>query len=419
MLYTCTSQSPSPLPLPLPLLHSMKRFPLLITSVLLCSPLLAAFAPATAETSRSAVPSGASAKAAKKHAVTQPDKSSHKSIRKTHLKSNGSKPAAVKTAGAEAEFTNFTQWRAVGEFIDEMSEQHGFDRDALREQLRKVQYRDEVVRLINPPPAGKAKNWTAYRDRFVEPRRLSAGASFWSQHEAALSRATAEFGVPAEIIVGILGVETIFGQQTGKFSVMDALTTLAFAYPDTANREARMNYFRSELKQVLLYARESNSDPFDLKGSFAGAIGWPQFMPGSIRRFAVDFDGDGRIDLRQSPVDAIGSIASFLSRHGWTAGQPLVFPARVTTDAAWPAMLDQGLQARYSLQELTQAGVVVPDSTPATANYGLIYLQDGERPVQYWIGTNNFYAITQYNRSYYYAMAVIELGQAISRHRAR
>lgn len=398
----------------------MKRLPLLVTAALLCAPLLAAFTPATAETARPAAQSGASAKSGKKHAVAQPDKTQHKSVRKTNLKGSGSRPAvAAKAAGAEAEFTNFTQWRSVGEFIDEMSEQHGFDRDALHAQLRKVQYRDEVVRLINPPPAGKAKNWTAYRDRFIEPIRLGAGASFWNQHEAALSRATAEFGVPAEIIVGILGVETIFGRQTGKFSVMDALTTLAFAYPDTANREARMNYFRSELKQVLLYARESNTDPFELKGSFAGAIGWPQFMPGSIRRFAVDFDGDGRIDLRQSPVDAIGSIASFLSRHGWTSGQPLVFAARVTADAAWPAMLGQGLQAKYSLEELTQAGVVVPDGTPATVNYGLIDLQDGERPVQYWIGTNNFYAITQYNRSYYYAMAVIELGQAISRHRAR
>jgi membrane-bound lytic murein transglycosylase B len=397
-------------------LHSMKRFPSLITLALFCAPLLGALTPAIAETSRAATQANASTKTPKKQAVARqgkpPSKTKPKSVR-----SKSAMPA--KAAGTEAEFTNFTQWRAVIEFIDEMNEQHGFDRDSLREQFRKVQYRDEVVRLINPPPAGKAKNWTAYRDRFVEPKRVGAGAIFWNQHEAVLNRAAVEFGVPAEIIVGILGVETIFGKSTGKFSVMDALTTLAFAYPNTANRETRMTYFRGELKQVLLYARETNIDPFDLKGSFAGAIGWPQFMPGSIRRFAVDFDGDGRIDLRQSPVDAIGSIASFLAQHGWTAGQPLAFPATVTTDAAWPAMLGQGLQAKYSLEELTRAGVSVADGVPASVNFGLIDLQDGERPVQYWIGTNNFFAITQYNRSYYYAMAVIELGQAISRHRGR
>lgn len=398
----------------------MNRFPSLIASSLLCLPLLLATSATSAQTSKAAPQGSTPAKATKKKVVAHPAKAQHKGLQKANLKAGASKGAVpTKAAAADNEFTNFTQWRAVAEFIDEMVEQHGFDRDALREQFRKVQYRDEVVRLINPPPAGKAKNWTAYRDRFVEPRRVNAGVAFWNQYEPALKRASAEFGVPVEIIVGIIGVETIFGQSTGKFSVMDALTTLAFAYPDTKNRETRMNYFRGELKQTLLYARESNIDPFDLKGSFAGAIGWPQFMPGSIRRFAVDFDGNGRIDLRQSPVDAIGSIASFLSQHGWVTNEPLAFPVKVATDAAWPALLGQGLQAKFSLQDMTQAGVLPPENAPATVNYGLIDLQDGERPVQYWIGTNNFYAITQYNRSYYYAMAVIELGQAISRQRLR
>ncbi len=321
--------------------------------------------------------------------------------------------------GEGAEFINFTQWRAVNEFIDEMSEQHGFDKGVLLEQFRRVQYRDQVVKLINPPPASKAKNWTAYRERFIEPKRLNAGVEFWNRHEQALRRAEAEFGVPVEVIIGIIGVETMYGRMTGKFSVLDALTTLAFAYPETPNREARMKYFRGELKQALLYARESQIDPFELKGSFAGAIGWPQFMPGSIRRFAVDFDGDGRIDLRNSPEDAIGSVASFLAQHGWTSGQPVAFPATVTPDASWPSMINQGLQANYSREQLVQAGVVVPDTAPPSVSYGLIDLQDGDRPTQYWIGTNNFFAITLYNRSYYYAMAVIELGQAVSRHRTR
>ncbi len=324
----------------------------------------------------------------------------------------------VSAAEDEAEFINFLQWRSVTEFIDQASTEHGLDRDELQSVFRRAQYLDSVVRLINPPPAGKAKNWTAYRERFVEPRRLKAGLAFWDRYEATLRRAQDEFGVPPEIIVGIIGVETVYGQSTGKFRVPDALATLAFAYPETPNREARMAYFRSELVQVLLYARENNIDPFSLSGSFAGAIGWPQFMPGSIRSFAVDFDGDGKIDLRNSPEDAIGSVASFLSRHGWTSGQPLVFPVQVTPDGPWPAFIGQGLEARYSRAQMEEAGVIVPLHAPDSVLYGLVDLQDDDRPTLYWLGTDNFFAITRYNRSYYYAMAVIELGEAIGRQRS-
>lgn len=326
------------------------------------------------------------------------------------------RPAAAQEA---PEFTNFTQWQSVSEFITEMSEQHGFDREQLQAQLSKAHYLESVARLINPPPAGTKKNWTAYRERFIEPTRLRAGVAFWNQHESALRRAEAEFGVPAEIIVGIIGVETLYGRMPGKVRVVDALATLAFAYPDTPNRAARMAYFRNELKQVFLYARENDVDPFSLSGSFAGAIGWPQFMPGSIRRFAVDFDGDGKIDLRHSPVDAIGSVASFLSQHGWTAGQPLVFPVDVSTapDAGWHGMINQALEARYTLDECVQAGVVAPGTVPTSLTYGLVDLQDGDRATRYWLGTGNFFAITRYNRSFFYAMAVIELGNAVRQRR--
>lgn len=335
-------------------------------------------------------------------------------------RTNAVKPAkAAHAADESGEYTDFTQWRAVNEFIDEMHAEHGFETDALRALFKRVQFREQVIKLIIPPPPGKAKNWTAYRDRFIEPRRIQAGVAFWNEHEQALARASAEFGVPADVIVGILGVETMYGQNTGKFSVLDALTTLAFAYPDTQNRDARMRYFRGELQQTLLYARENQIDPFALKGSFAGAIGWPQFMPGSIRRFAVDFDGDGRIDLRNSPVDAIGSIASFLAQHGWAADQPVVFPATVSADGSWSSLLGLGLKATVSHEQLLQSGVSLPEGVPASLSYGLVDLQDGERPTRYWAGTNNFFAITQYNRSYYYAMAVFELGQAIHRQRAR
>lgn len=319
---------------------------------------------------------------------------------------------------AETEFTNFLQWRAVAEFIEQVSQEHGFERDELASLFRRAHYLENVVRLINPPPAGKTKNWTAYRERFVEPRRIAAGLAFWDRYAPVLQRAEDEFGVPAEIIVGVLGVETIYGQTTGKFRVPDVLVTLAFAYPDTPNRAARMAYFREELTQTLLYARENGLDPFSLRGSYAGAIGWPQFMPGSLRRFAVDFDGDNKIDLRNSPADAIGSVARFLAQHGWTQGQPLSYPVQVTPGQRWTEFLNQGLEAKFSRRQMEEAGVIMPDVVPPTLRYGLIDLEDDTRPVQYWLGTDNFFAITRYNRSYYYAMAVIELGQTIKRQRS-
>ncbi len=325
------------------------------------------------------------------------------------------------TPHGDPEFANFNQWRAVTEFIDDMSHEHGFDREALRAHFSRTHYIDAVVKLINPPPAGRPKNWTVYRERFVEPQRLQAGVAFWNRHEEALRRAEAEFGVPADIIVGIIGVETFYGRDTGRFRVVDALTTLAFAYPDTPNRDARKAYFRNELRQVLLYARENDIDPFSLHGSFAGAIGWPQFMPGSIRKYAVDFDGDGKIDLRNSPVDAIGSVGSFLANHGWLSGLPLVYPVAVSSasDAGWPGLIGQSLEARHTLAQMKDAGVNVAIAVPESITYGLVDLQDGERPTRYWIGTGNFFAITQYNRSFFYAMAVIELGQAVAQQRQR
>ena len=355
-------------------------------------------------------------------AATHPSSSKKKPITKSRsVKAKLGQKARSKSKAATSapEFANFTQWQAVDGFIDEMSLDHGFEREALISLFRQIHYLDSVVKLINPPPVGTVKNWSAYRARFIEQRRLTAGTKFWNHYATELERAQQEFGVPAEIIVGVLGVETMYGQATGKYRVLDALTTLAFAYPETANRQPRMAYFRNELKQALLFARESSIDPLSLNGSFAGAIGWPQFMPGSIRRYAVDFDGDGKIDLRNSAVDAIGSIASFLSQHGWQRDQPLVFPVHVTPDRPWPSLIGKSLEAKFSRDELRLAGVIVPDDVPVAHPYGLFDLEDGSHPTRYLLGTQNFFAITHYNRSYYYAMAVIELGQAISRHRIR
>lgn len=378
---------------------SMKKIPALLIQALAVAMLAASPAHATHPPS------------SKKKPIAKSRSAKVKPAQKSRSKSKATIPAA--------EFANFTQWQAVDGFIDEMCRDHGFEREALRSLFGQIHYLDSVVKLINPPPVGTVKNWSAYRARFIEPRRLNAGTKFWNRYTVELERAQQEFGVPAEIIVGVLGVETMYGQAAGKFRVVDSLTTLAFAYPETPNREPRMAYFRNELKQALLYARESNVDPLSLHGSFAGAIGWPQFMPGSIRRYAVDFDGDGKIDLRNSAVDAIGSIASFLSQHGWQRDQPLVFPVRVTADMPWPSLIGRSLEAKLSREELQVAGVIVPHEVPASHPYGLFDLEDGSHPTRYLLGTQNFFAITHYNRSYYYAMAVIELGQAISRHRLR
>jgi membrane-bound lytic murein transglycosylase B len=320
------------------------------------------------------------------------------------------------------EFANFTEWKEVSDFIDRLTARHGFDRAELEAVFRKIRYVDTTIQLMKPAPPGRPKNWRAYRARFVEPVRINAGVAFWDTHADALARAEEQYGVPAEIIVGIIGVETVYGRNTGNFRVLDAVTTLAFDYPNTPNRDARMAFFRGEIENTLLFARESGIDPFSLLGSYAGAIGWPQFMPSSIRKFAVDFDGDGKIDLRKSPVDAIGSVAHFLVEHGWKRGEPIVFPATVSTaegGANWDAYIGKGLEAKYRLDELKAAGVSPNTEPPADMMYSLVDLQNGEEPTEYWLGATNFFAITQYNRSYFYAMSVVDLGRAVRVARGR
>lgn len=302
------------------------------------------------------------------------------------------------------------------DFIDYMVDRHGFNRTELEAVFNQLQLNNRSLQLIKPAPLTKPKNWTAYRARFVEPRRIKAGVDFWNTYADALARAEKQFGVPAQIIVGIIGVETIFGKNVGNFRVMDVLGTLGFTYPDTPNKESRMAYFRGELENVLLFARESGIDPFSLVGSYAGAIGWPQFMPSSIRQYAVDFDGDGKIDLRNSPVDAIGSVANFLAQHGWNTGSPLVFSAQMKNSNP-EAKLAKELNATLTLEQLADTAFPTQKNAPTQLLYGLIDLQNGYEATEYWLATQNFFAITKYNRSYFYAMSVIELGKAISTHR--
>ena len=342
---------------------------------------------------------------------------------KTAKASKAAKGKAAKAVAAaparpaidyDGEQVNFSEWQAVRDFEDELVNRHGFDRAALQDLIRQTRFIDSAVQLVKPAPPGKPKNWKAYSDRFIEPIRINAGVRFWNENAATLARAEAIYGVPAEIIVGIIGVETIYGRDTGRFRVVDVLTTLAFAYPEAPNRNERMAFFRGELENTLLLARKEHIDPFSLLGSFAGAVGMPQFMPGNILKYGVDFDGDGIVDLRGSASDAIGSVANFLVEHGWDRNNsgPPVFPADVAPSLAWEPLLG-GLAARYRPAELQGAGVATHVSLPEDRLYGLVDLQNGADPTEYWVANTNFFAITKYNRSYFYAMSVVELGRAV------
>ena len=331
---------------------------------------------------------------------------------------NTSKAKAKKAAAVDdqAEYVHFSQWKDVHSFIQDMASKHGIPEATLTTWFDQARYIENARQLMRPAPPSKPKNWKAYRSRFVEQHRIDAGVAFWNQNADVLDRAEKQYGVPAEIIVGLIGVETIYGKNTGNFRVMDTLTTLAFDYPDTPTREARMQFFKSELENFLLIVKDAGADPFAFKGSYAGAIGLSQVMPSSIRQYAVDFDGDGQIDLNNSAADAIGSVAHYLAAHGWKRHLPTVFPATLSADETQESVktaLSRGLQATYSLGELKQFVTTSSSDAPTEIQYGLINLQNGDDPTEYWLGTDNFYAITQYNRSYFYAMSVIDLGQVI------
>lgn len=322
---------------------------------------------------------------------------------------------AIATAPPDSEAVNFRAWSAVQAFEDEMVAKHGFTRAELDSLFGQARLLETAVQLVKPAPPGKPKNWQAYSSRFIEPIRINAGVRFWNDNAETLARAERTYGVPAEILVGIIGVETVFGRDTGKFRVVDTLTTLAFAYPEAPNREERMAFFRGELENTLMLAQRANVDPFSFLGSFAGAVGLPQFMPGSILKWGVDFDGDGRVDLRNSVADAIGSVANFLVVHGWNRNDtgPAVFAAQVAPSRAWEGLLGKGLTPHYRSDQLLAAGVTTAAALVPERLYGLVDLQNGAGATEYWVASDNFFAITNYNRSYFYAMSVVELGRAV------
>lgn len=391
----------------------MKHFvPLLAALVLAAAPVLDARSAAKHAPSKAKIAKAKAAKARPGKSIPAPK------ARKALAPAVAA--AAVSGIDYDGEPVNFSEWQVMREFIDEMVAKHGFEHAALEAQMRQVRFVESAVQLVKPAPPGKPKNWQAYSERFIEPIRINAGLRFWNENAAALARAEARYGVPAEILVGIIGVETVYGRDTGRFRVLDTLATLAFAYPEAPNKAARSVFFRSELENALLLARHESIDPFTLLGSFAGAVGLPQFMPGNILKYGVDFDGDGRIDLRGSTSDAIGSVANFLIEHGWKPSDagPAVMPVDVAAHRAWEPLLGRGLAATLRASELEAAGVIVPAALAPERLYGLVDLQNGAEATEYWVANDNFFAITKYNRSYFYAMSVIDLGRAVREARA-
>jgi membrane-bound lytic murein transglycosylase B len=297
----------------------------------------------------------------------------------------------------------------VRSFIETMQTEHGIDAAETERVIGSARFQPTVFRLIGPEPVVATKpvprNYPAYRGKFLTKTRIAAGTRYWAMHEKQLRRAEIEFGVPAEVILGILGVETAYGLNTGSFRVVDALATIAFDGP------RRQDYFRDELKELLLLARDTGFDPLDIKGSYAGAMGLPQFMPSSYRRYAVDFDRDGKVDLANSPADAIGSIASYLSAHGWTDGEPATVTVKLP--AGQEGDLVTGLERSHDVEGLRRLGVKFGKVETPDGACSVFVLPTPGKPARYVAGFANFGAITSYNRSTFYASAVLDLAQAI------
>ncbi len=302
----------------------------------------------------------------------------------------------------------------VHAFIAEMQEKHGFDGAALTLVFARVKPIPAVIRAILPPRDPSIRSWQGYRARFVEAKRIGLGLDFWREYRDALVAARQRTGVPEEIVVAIIGVETIYGRTTGDYATLAALATLAFDYPspDLSASRTRSALFRRELEELLLLAREMQRDPLSFKGSYAGALGLPQFLPGSVRRYAVDGDGDARIDLANSPADAIASVANFLREHGWEPDGPLTVAADVAGDK-FAALLEEGIAPRRNPSELVAYGVTSNDAPELPA--ALIDLATPQQPTEYRLGYRNFYVLTRYNRSSFYAAAVLELASELRR----
>lgn len=307
----------------------------------------------------------------------------------------------------------YSQREDVQNFIEEMVTQHGFDKNHLLGLMRNVKQQKTAIEAIARP--AESKPWKDYRPIFITKKRIHNGVKFWREHKDELARAEKHYGVPAEIIVAIIGVETFYGKRAGNYPVLDALTTLGFDYPlenTTRERQAsRELFFRKELKEYLIMSREENVDPRSLKGSYAGAMGMPQFISSSFRAYAVDFDGDGKRDLWDSTADAIGSVANYFKRHGWVKGKPVISRAQVSNSAR--KLGNKKMKPHTPVKDFKKKGAV-PVQPFADNEMATLLALDGSRGQEFWLGLHNFYVITRYNHSPLYAMAVYQLGQAVA-----
>ena len=307
-------------------------------------------------------------------------------------------------ASASLAWADYSQHPLAQGFVDEMVKKHGFKPEEVRTWLKQAEKKQAILDAMSRP-AEKTKTWKEYRPIFIQQLRVTRGVEFWADNQAALTRAEETYGVPPEIIVAIIGVETNYGKNTGSYYVLDALSTLAFDYPP------RAPFFRSELEHFLVLTREHDQSPARFKGSYAGAMGFGQFMPSSYRNFAVDFTGDGYADIWENPTDAIGSVANYFKAHGWQQGKPVTLKANYHTKAQAP-VFNEILPPKKTVADWKKQGLApvgqVNAGTPALA------LQfDGAKGLEYWLGLPNFYVITRYNRSPMYAMAVYQLSQEI------
>ncbi|ABA59087.1 lytic murein transglycosylase B [Nitrosococcus oceani] len=297
----------------------------------------------------------------------------------------------------------------IDDFIDEMVTQHGFDKPELKQLFAEVEVKTNILQAISRP-AEKSKPWYEYQRIFLTPEHIQRGVAFWEINQRSLAQAQETFGVLPEVIVAILGVETRYGRHMGRYRVIDSLATLAFRYPP------RSQFFRHQLIEFLLLAREEKRDPRNFTGSYAGAMGLAQFMPDSFRDYAVDFDQDGWRDIWETPEDAVGSIANFLKRKGgWQAKAPVASLAEVS-GVDYHQWLKRGLKPSISVGQLLQEGIQIADSI-SKDQLASVFVLEQEKGPEVWLGFNNFYALIRYNPSPLYAMAVYQLAKAIKAQR--
>ncbi|MCG6934786.1 MAG: lytic murein transglycosylase B [Proteobacteria bacterium] len=297
----------------------------------------------------------------------------------------------------------------VNQFVEEMARQHKFNAKQLQQLFQQARIQQSILDAISRP--AESKPWYEYRLIFLTADRSRGGVEFWKNNAATLTRAKQIYGVPEEILIAIIGVETRYGKNSGNYRVLDALSTLAFAYPP------RSQFFRKELTEYLLMAREEGLAPAGQLGSYAGAMGMPQFIPSSFRRYAVDFDNDGKRNLWTDNADVIGSVANYFKQHRWQPGEPVVVPVKVHGER-YKQLLDGDLTPRYTPQQLMDNGVILPKGLSPDLKGSLIKL-DGRDGPEYWVGWHNFYVISRYNHSALYSMAVYQLSQDIKSRRMK